>query len=205
MTQASKDNRNSQRGMTLIEAAVAILILTIGVMAVTALFATGMKYMGNSQYTLIAKTKAGEAVESVFSARDDQSLNWASIRNVQGSSGTDGGVFVDGPCPINAPDSTDGLVNTALSVPTGTPEFIVLPGPDGVYGNGDDIQVPLTRLSREIVIRDVTGVSYPLRSIQVIIRDASTANAGAACGSNSQSGFKGVILYQIQTYISPYT
>jgi prepilin-type N-terminal cleavage/methylation domain-containing protein len=198
----------AQRGMTLIEAAVAILILSIGVVAVAGLFVAGVKYMSGSQYRFIAKTKAEEAVESVFAARDDQTLSWSQILNVKGATGTDGGVFIDGPCPINDPGA-DGLVNTADDQP-GTAEYIVLPGPDGVYGTADDIKVPLSRLSRQIQITNVTGLTVngnpvPLRQLTVTVYDASTSNGGASCGSNSTAGFNGIILYQIQTYISPYT
>jgi len=194
--------------MTLIEAAIAIVVLTIGVVAVAQIFTIGLKYMGNSQYSFIAKTKAEEAVESVFAARDDQSLLWNQIQNVEGATGADGGVFIDGPCPVNDP-GPDGLVNTADDQP-GTVEYIVLPGPDGVYGTADDIQLPLYRLHREIAIRPVTGLTVggspvPLRSLTVTVYDASTESGGPPCGSNATSGFKGVILYQIQTYISPYT
>jgi hypothetical protein len=187
---------------------VAILILSIGVVAIAGLFATGLRFMGNSQYKFLAKTKAEEAVESVFAARDDQSLTWNQIRNVQGATGTDGGQFIDGPCPVNDP-GPDGLVNTADDQP-GTIEYIVLPGPDGVYGTADDIHVPLNRLTREIQIRDVTGLTVAgnpvqLRTLTVTVYDASTSNGSPACGSNATTGFKGVILYQIQTYISPYT
>jgi len=194
--------------MTLIEAAIAILVLTVGVVAVVGLFSVGVQYMNSSQYTFIAKTKAQEAVESVFAARDDQALTWSQILNVKGATGSDGGVFIDGPCPVNDPGA-DGLVNTADDQP-GTVEYIVLPGPDGVYGTADDIKVPLNRLSREIQIRNVTGLTVegnavPLRSLTVTVYDASTSNGGAACGSNGAAGFKGVILYQISTYISPYT
>jgi len=194
--------------MTLIEAAIAILVLTVGVVAVVGLFSVGVQYMNSSQYTFIAKTKAQEAVESVFAARDDQALTWSQILNVKGATGSDGGVFIDGPCPVNDP-GPDGLVNTADDQP-GTVEYIVLPGPDGVYGTADDIKLPLNRLTREIAIRPVTtvlveGNPVQLRSLTVTVYDASTSSASPGCGSNATSGFKGVILYQISTYISPFT
>jgi hypothetical protein len=150
--------------MTLVEAAVAVLILTVGVTAVAALFARGMQYMGASQDDLIAKTKAQEAIESVFAARDDQSLTWAQIRNVQGASGSDNGIFRDGPLPINDPGA-DGLVNTNDD---GALQFILLPGPDGLFGTADDVHVPLAKFAREIRIRDVAGTPG-LRTVQVIV------------------------------------
>ena len=169
--------------MTLIEAAVAILILTIGVTAVAAVFVNGLALMGNSQDTFIAKEKAEEAVESVFAGRDDQNLSWAQILNVKGSSGADGGVFVDGPLPINDP-GPDGLVNT---VDDGAAEYIVLPGPDGVFGTADDVKVPLVKFQRDIQIRNITG-NPNLRTLTVTITNVAT----------------GAVIYRIQTYISAF-
>jgi type II secretory pathway pseudopilin PulG len=182
----NRANRSTtQTGFTLIEAAVAIVVLTIGVTAVAAVFASGLRFMGNSQDDLIAKIKAQEAVESVFAGRDDQSLTWAQILNVNGASGTDGGIFIDQACPLNDP-GPDGLVNTADDCPVGTLEYIVLPGPDGVYGTADDIQVPLAKFQRTVTIRNV-GVN--LRSLVVTV----TYNSGGLART-----------YTIRTYISPF-
>jgi hypothetical protein len=176
----------SQAGFTLIEAAVAILVLTIGVTAVAAVFATGLKFMGSSQDLFIARTKAQEAVESVFAGRDDQTLSWNQICNASvscGGAAVGTGVFLDAALPINDP-GPDGLVNTADD---GGPEYIVLPGPDGVFGTADDIQVPLTKFNRQITIRDVPGVPN-LRSLTVTVTYAAS----------------GAVIYKIQTFISPF-
>jgi type II secretory pathway pseudopilin PulG len=180
----NRTNRSkSQTGMTLIEAAVAILVLTIGVTAVAAVFVQGLSLMGGSQDTFIAKEKAQEAIESVFAGRDDQNLTWAQILNQKGASGADGGVFLDGPQPINDP-GPDGLVNT---IDDGGLEYIVQPGPDGVFGTADDVHVPLVKFQREIRIRTVAG-NPNLRTLTVIITNSAT----------------GVVIYQINTYISAF-
>ena len=176
--------RTREAGFTLIEAAVAIVVLTIGVVGIAMVFVSGLKTMGSSQDTFIAKEKAEEAIESVFAGRDDQSLKWAQILNVKGASGSDGGIFLDGPQSINDP-GPDGLVNTADD---GAMEYIVLPGPDGVYGTADDVKVPLDKFQREIQIRNSPTIPN-LRTLTVIITNAAT----------------GAVIYQIQTYISPYT
>ncbi|HVN07904.1 MAG TPA: hypothetical protein VMV61_02965 [Patescibacteria group bacterium] len=176
-------SKGSQAGFTLMEAAVAVLIMTLGVTAVAALFVQGFGLMGTSQDDLIARLKAEEAIESVFAGRDDQSLTWSQILNVKGASGSDGGIFLDGALPINDPGA-DGLVNTADD---GGLEYIVKPGPDGQYGTGDDEQVPLVKFKREIRIRPIPG-NANLRSITVIITSSAT----------------GAVVYQIQTYISSF-
>jgi hypothetical protein len=169
--------------MTLIEATVAIVVLTIGVTAVAAVFTSGLRLMGSSQDTFIAKEKAAEAIESVFAGRDDQNLTWSQILNVNGGSGADGGVFLDGPQDIKDP-GPDGLVNTADD---GAVEYIVQPGPDGVYGTPDDVQVPLVKFQREIRIRNIVG-NPNLRTLTVLITNRQT----------------GAVIYQIQTYISAF-
>ncbi|HTQ87534.1 MAG TPA: prepilin-type N-terminal cleavage/methylation domain-containing protein [Candidatus Solibacter sp.] len=184
MLRDSTNRRNRQAGFSLIESAVAIVILTIGVTAVAAVFVRGFSLMGNSQDDLIARIKAQEAVESVFAGRDDQSLTWSQILNVQGATGADGGIFIDGALPVNDPGA-DGLVNTADDQP-GTLEYIVQPGPDGVYGTADDVQVPLAKFTREIRIRTV---SPNLRSLTVIVTYSSNGLPRR---------------YTITTYISPF-
>jgi type II secretory pathway pseudopilin PulG len=184
MQQNRAKQRESQSGFTLIEAAVAIIVLTIGVTAVAALFVRGFSLMGTSQDDLIARIKAQEAIESVFAGRDDQSLTWSQILNVKGDTGADGGIFLDGFYPVNDP-GPDGLVNTADDQP-GTLEYIVLPGADGVYGTADDQQVPLTKFTRQIKIHTV---STNLRSITVTVKYNSNGLART---------------YTITTYISPF-
>ena len=176
------NQRNSQRGFTLVEAMVAILVLTIGVVGVAIVFVRGFSLMGDSQDDLIARVKAQEAIESVFAGRDDQSLNWSQILNV-----SQGGIFVNGACPINDP-GPDGIVGTADDCPSGNPEYIVLPGPDGIYGTADDIKVPLTKFSRTITITPV-GTNTNLRQITVTITYESN-------GLNRS--------YSLTTYISPF-
>ena len=185
MKRETASRRNRQTGMTLIEAAVAILVLTIGVTAVAAVFVSGVRFMGHSQDALLARVKAQEAIESVYAGRDDQSLQWADILNVNGATGSDGGKFLDAALPINDP-GLDGLVNTKDD---GGPEYVVEPGPDGVYGTADDVKVPITKFRRQIVIRDAGIPNVSLRTLTVIITDAST----------------GAVVYKISTYISPYS
>ena len=90
----------------------------------------------------------------------------AQIRNAYGSSGSDGGIFLDGPQPLKLPGS-DGLVNTpddSIDI-----ESIPLPGADRILGTADDKTIALSGYTREITIRDVPGESGQLRSITVTV------------------------------------
>jgi prepilin-type N-terminal cleavage/methylation domain-containing protein len=163
-------NQNGERGFSLIEVIVSILILSIGILALVQVYATGMAMMSTSQWDVIAKEKASEAVESVFTARDTRVLVWAQIHNVVGAA-ADNGVFLDGPqrmysvctsAPVN-----DGLMNTADDIRCPL-EAIVTPGPDGLLGTADDITLALNNFRREIRIRDIAG-NPNLRQLDVIL------------------------------------
>ena len=152
----------TDRGFSLIETMIAMGILAVGLLGAAGVLTAGMKRLAGSPAQVIATQKAAEAIESVFAARDSHVLTWAQIRNVQGASGADGGVFLDGPQPLRTP-GPDGLVNTADDGPI---ETVTNPGPDGRFGTADDQQIPLTSYTREIQIRDVEP---DLRQITVIV------------------------------------
>jgi prepilin-type N-terminal cleavage/methylation domain-containing protein len=159
--------RNQRSGFTLIEVILAIAILAIGVLTLVSVFAQGMAVMSSSPWEVIAKEKAAEAIESVFTARDTRVLTWARIRNVAGGSGADNGVFLDGPQQLCGAGN-DGLVNTADDFAPCQQEAVLYPGADGTLGTADDVQVPLQILTREIEIRDIPG-NINLRQIRIIV------------------------------------
>jgi type II secretory pathway pseudopilin PulG len=163
-----------QRGFSLLEAMVAMMLLMVGLMALAQVLYAGLGIAATSTPTLIAREKAREAIESVHTARDTHTILWAEIRNVgapaqcpAGTTGAGGGVFENGDLEMQAP-GPDGLVNT------GDDDGVeVNPGPDGLFDTDDD--VPLAGFSRQIDICDVDG-NPDLRQITVTIRfDASNS------------------------------
>lgn len=179
MTVALKD----ARGFSLVESMVAVSILAFGLLAVAAGFVHGLVQIKGATLDILAREKAAEAIESVFTARDTRTIVWAQIKNVAGASGADGGVFADGAQPMTRP-GLDGLINTLDAGET--PELMVLPGPDGLLGTADDISQQLSAFTREIEIRDV---SPTLRELRVIVRYQVGGEIRA---------------YTIATYISSY-
>lgn len=169
-------------GYTLIEVLVAMGLLLVGVVGLEGAMGLGVRRLTASQDQLVAGQRAAEAIESVFKGRDNRILTWAQIRNVQGASGADGGVFLDGPRSVRDPGA-DGLVNTADD---GAVEQVVTPGPDGLLGTPDDVRTPLVGFTREIKIRDL---SPNLRQLQVIVRYPTSY---------------GQATYVVTTYISSY-
>jgi prepilin-type N-terminal cleavage/methylation domain-containing protein len=151
-------------GFSLVESLIAVTVLAVGLLTMGAAFTTGMSQMTGSNFDFIAREKAAEAIESVFTARDTGTVTWNMIRNVTGETGTDGGIFMDGAQPLTQP-GVDGLVNT---VDDGTTlEAIPQPGADGELGTGDDTWMQLTAFTREVEIR---SLGPTLRQLRVIIR-----------------------------------
>jgi type II secretory pathway pseudopilin PulG len=132
--------RAKNRGFSLLEALFATVILTIGLSSLLALFARSMLTVKLAQNDLLAKAKAEEALESIENAKTTGGIDYDNdVKNV-----SSGGVFVDGFQPL------------------------LLPGPDGLYGTGDDINqvelsapagdpgsAPLNNFQRQIVISPI--------------------------------------------------
>jgi len=149
-------NGNSA-GFSLIEAMIAIVILSGGLLALASAFARGMITVTSTHFHQVAKERASEAIESVFTSRDTRIITWDAVRNV-----SNGGVFLDDPQPIRD-SGPDGLVNT---VDDGDDEVELLPGPDNQMGTEDDVVVTFENYTREI---EITDIGPNLRRIRVII------------------------------------
>jgi type II secretory pathway pseudopilin PulG len=145
-----------ENGFTILEVMAAIVVLSIGILTVVAAFATAVATTQNAQENLIARQKALETLESIFTARNTQQVTFAQIANIPS-----GGIFTSGPTPLWSAGN-DGLVNTADDVPFPAqgvcgagPECITLPGPDGILGTADDIAMSLGNFTRQIEIDPV--------------------------------------------------
>ena len=162
---------SSERGFSLAETVVAIGVLTVGVLGAASVLSAGMQNLSSSPPDVIVTQKAVQAVEAVFSFRDSHKLPpdqiWAKLRNVHGASGSDGGIFVDGPTSLYTA-GPDGLVNTTDD--DSTIETIILPGKDQTVGTSDDQRVVLSNYTREIKIRDVANENGQLRQITVTVK-----------------------------------
>jgi len=168
----TKTKQNTECGFTLIEVMIAIAIMSVGMLAMIATFGSAMAATQNAQYDLIAKQKALEAMESIFTARNTQQIVFAQINNV-----SNGGIFVDGFNTLRSA-GVDGLIGTADDAnfgacPSGI-ECVTLPGPDGILGTADDKQVSLANFSRQILVSPVLqggGVPNPnLRQITITVQ-----------------------------------
>ncbi|HKU27504.1 MAG TPA: prepilin-type N-terminal cleavage/methylation domain-containing protein [Candidatus Sulfotelmatobacter sp.] len=147
---------SEQSGFTILEVMAAIVVLSIGILTVVAAFATAVATTQNAQENLVARQKALETLESIFTARNTQQVTFAQIANIPS-----GGIFTSGATPLWSAGN-DGLVNTADDVPFPAqgvcgagPECITLPGPDGILGTPDDTAMSLGNFTRQIEIDPV--------------------------------------------------
>lgn len=154
---ATRSVKSSAGGFTLIEVMISIAILTVALLALAATFASALSATAGAQEDLVAKQKALEAIESIYTARNTQQLGFAAIANINGS----GGIFKIGYQPLWAAGA-DGLVGTNDDVPfaasgscPGGSEGVPLPGPDGILGTADDTCLSLANFQRQIIITNV--------------------------------------------------
>jgi len=147
---------SAQNGFTLIETMIAMAIMGIGIVALLAAFGAAVGATENSQQNLIAREKALQALESVYTARNTQQITFSQIANV-----SSGGIFTTGATQLLCA-GPDGLVNTSDDVNcpasgpcAAGPECVVLPGPDGILGTADDVGMSLANFTRQIQINTV--------------------------------------------------
>ncbi len=165
-------------GFTLIEVMIAAVILIVGLLSLAALFAKALGAVQFSQEGQIARQKSREALESIYTARNDASITFDQLQN-----DADGGIFKSGFQTMYLPGS-NGIPGTDKD--TAILDRVILPGKNGVIETasnaaapaGDDVFMPLTNFQRQILINNVVdgngNVNLYMRRITVTIR----TNAG---------------------------
>jgi type II secretory pathway pseudopilin PulG len=144
-----------QIGFGLIEAMISSIILIVGLAALAGLFAQSLTFLQYTREDLIAKQKAREALEAVYTARND-------------------GIFLGGFQPLFLPGA-NGIVGT--SGQTNILDRQVLPGPDGILGTADDQIIPLNNFQRQILIQPlfdpIGNINPDIRKITVTVQVTS--------------------------------
>lgn len=142
-----------QKGFTLLETMIAMAVLSFGILSLIGVFTQGLQASSTNQMQFIAQQKAQAAMESIFTARDNQLLSWAEISNV-----SQGGVFLDGPQPLLA-SGPDGIYGTADD-DTNHPDTIIVgpPGNNDIASTTGDTTINLNPwMTRTIAFSAVTG------------------------------------------------
>jgi prepilin-type N-terminal cleavage/methylation domain-containing protein len=168
MMQANKKfgKHQGQRGFALVEVMIAMVILTVGMCAVLASFGVAITATESAQEDLIARQKALQALESIYTARNSQQIPWAAINNTTVAPG----IFAVGALPMLCAGPVYGIVGvqgdtapcttaSGATCPNGGVECMVLPGPDGILGTGDDETLSLSNFTRTIAF---TPVNLPV-------------------------------------------
>jgi prepilin-type N-terminal cleavage/methylation domain-containing protein len=165
-------HEHDESGFTLVEVMIAAVILMVGLLSLAYAFGMGFGVIATAQEDSIARQKARQALEDVFTARDTGGISFSQICNI-GSGATC--IFTTGYEPLYT-EGPDGIVNTADdgtgTLPTGcsvTPctETVDTPGRDGILGTADDVFVSLVGFQRQIQITQLTAV---LNQITVTIK-----------------------------------
>ncbi len=151
--------KRNEQGFTLIEFMVASIILVVGLLGMLALYSYALATVTLADENSIAKQKARETLECIYTARNTSQISFDMINNV-----SNGGIFMDGAMPLTTPGN-DGLVGTADDRSV---EIMITSGDDGVVGTSDDETKTLNHFTRQIVIVQPATVS-DIRAIQVTI------------------------------------
>jgi len=165
MNQANQKigKQRTQGGFSLIEVMIAMVILSVGMCAVIASFAVAITATESAQEDLIARQKALDALESIYTARNSQQLPFVSINNVTANPP---GIFASGPQSLLCAGPTYGVVGVSGDTsncltasgaicPNGGVECMVLPGPNGILGDADDETLSLANFTRTITFNPV--------------------------------------------------
>ncbi len=152
----------NDRGFSLIEVMVGMMVLTVAMLGLLGLFVQAVVVADFGQDDLIAKQKAREAMEGIYTARNTKQINFSNL-----SGASSGGVFLEGPQPLQRP-GPDGLAGTADDAEI---ESIGTPGPDGLMGTADDQIRLLTDYQREIVVSDL---NEDLKEVTVVVSYSSS-------------------------------
>jgi prepilin-type N-terminal cleavage/methylation domain-containing protein len=179
--------KQAESGFSLIEVAISMAVLTVGMVSLLGVFGLAMASTQTSQQSLIAKQLANEALESVVTARNTAQITWDDIQdtgstNCPISGASSCGIFADPstPQPMYQAITTGtyaGILGTTYDVGQSL-QTLQDPGPDGIYGTADDVTIPLTGYKRTIQITSVTDVNNniepTLRSVTVTVWYATT-------------------------------
>ena len=116
-----KNLKKNEDGFTLVEAVVAILIITIGLIGTAAAITYALEFTTISRNVSSAKSMIVASIEEVESLRNSRRLDFKQIANVGGVDNT------------NTPNRFSGFS-------TGFKDVSLDPGPDGVNGTDDDLR-----------------------------------------------------------------
>ena len=165
-TSSGKNTLKGEDGFSLVEAVIAIFILTIGLIGTAAALTYALEYGSISRNVSSAKSIVVASIEEIETLRNSRRLDYKQIANVGAVNNTGSpnrfGGFSTGFKPISMEPGADGVF--------GTDDDLIDSGADGVFGTADDHEDETKILSgyqRQITI---TNLSDSLRRVQITVR-----------------------------------
>jgi type II secretory pathway pseudopilin PulG len=162
-----------QDGFSLIEAVVAIFIMTVGLIGTAAALGYAIHYGTISRNVTSAKSIIVAQIEEIETLRNSRRLDFKQIANVGGVDNTDTPAvfsgFSTGFKELSLNPGPDGV--------TGTDDDLRDAGADGTYGTADDFDNPaLVRsgFTRQITI---TNLSDSMKKIEITVRYLGSGGA----------------------------
>lgn len=158
--------RQSERGFSLLEMIVAMLILTFGLLGVASAIGYSLMVSNSGRGITNAKLLVVSALEQMETLRNTGQLNFNEISNT----GVLGSSFPGFPTTflvVSTVPGPDGIFGTKDDISTGT-------GPDGVYGTSDDVtdqSLVVKGATRQVLITSLTST---LKKVQVTLRYSPT-------------------------------
>lgn len=153
-------------GFSLLEAIVAIFVMTIGLIGTAAALSYAVHYGTISRNVTAAKSIIVAQIEEIETLRNSHRLDFKQIANVGGVDNTDASAVFSG----FSAGFRDLSLNPGPDGVNGTDDDIRDPGPDGTYGTPDDFDNPAfvkSGYQREIT---VTNLSVSMKRIEIKVR-----------------------------------
>lgn len=182
-----KTQARFEDGFSLVEAVIAILVLTIGLMGTAAAITYALEYGSISRNVTTGKTMVLSAIEEVETLRNARRLDFKQIANV-GAVNNAGAArnfdgFSTGFQPISRDPGEDGV--------NGTDDDLIAVGADGDWGTADDFSDPtLIRSGYQRQI-EITNMSDSLKRVEVRIRypgsGGTIGEIGGVCYLNDEA------------------
>jgi type II secretory pathway pseudopilin PulG len=158
--------RRDEKGFSLIEAVVAILIITIGLIGTAAAITYALEFSAISRNVSNAKLVIVSSIEEIESLRNTRRLDFKQIANVgavdnNGAPNTFGG-FSSGYKEVSLNPGPDGV--------NGTDDDLRSAGADGDYGTGDDFDDPTLVRSGYVRQITITNLNTTLKKVEIKVR-----------------------------------
>ena len=165
-----KNQHKKESGFTLIEAVIAIFILTIGMIGTAAAITYSLQFSTLSRNVSGAKLVIVGSIEEIESLRNSRRLDFKQIENV-------GSVDNTGTPTVFSGFSTgfrDVSLNPGPDGVNGTADDLRNWGADGTYGTGDDFDDPSFVRSGYRRRITITNLSESLKKVEVKIQYLGT-------------------------------